>query len=83
LNTESLDALLGKLEKRGYKFVSLDSALADPAYATPDLYVGTGILWMDRWKLALGMKLDLSKGPEPPAWAESIFEQMRKERQKE
>jgi hypothetical protein len=38
---------------------------------------------MDRWKLALGMKLDLSKGPEPPGWAESIFEQMRKERQNE
>jgi len=31
----------------------------------------------------LGMKLDLSKGPEPPSWAEQIFEQMRKERQKE
>jgi peptidoglycan/xylan/chitin deacetylase (PgdA/CDA1 family) len=83
LNTECLDALLTKLEKRGYKFVSLDSAMADPAYATADLYVGTGILWMDRWKLALGMKLDLSKGPEPPGWAEQIFEQMRKERQKE
>jgi peptidoglycan/xylan/chitin deacetylase (PgdA/CDA1 family) len=83
LNLECMDALLTKLEKRGYKFVSLDAALADPAYATPDLYVGTGILWMDRWKLALGMKLDLSKGPEPPSWAEQIFEQMRKERQKE
>jgi peptidoglycan-N-acetylglucosamine deacetylase len=83
LNTECLDALLEKLEKRGYKFVSLDAAMSDPAYATPDLYVGTGILWMDRWKLALGMKLDLSQGPEPPGWAEQIFEQMRKERQKE
>ncbi|HEY4949798.1 MAG TPA: polysaccharide deacetylase family protein [Candidatus Acidoferrales bacterium] len=83
LNMECLGALLEKLEKRGYKFVSLDTAMADPAYATSDLYVGTGILWMDRWKLALGMKLDLSKGPEPPAWAEQIFEQMRKERQKE
>jgi hypothetical protein len=29
------------------------------------------------------MKLDLSKGPEPPSWSEQIFEQMRKERQKE
>src|SRR5271154_1927236 len=83
LNTECLDALLEKLEKRGYKFVPLDAALADPAYATADLYVGTGILWMDRWKLALGMKLDLSEGPEPPVWAEQIFEKMRKERQKE
>ncbi len=83
LNMECLDGVLEKLEKRGYKFVSLDRAMSDPAYATPDLYVGTGILWMDRWKLALGMKLDLSKGPEPPGWAEQIFEQMRKERQKE
>ena len=83
LNTECLDALLEKLEKRRYKFVSLDTAMADPAYATPDLYAGTGILWMDRWKLALGMKLDLSKGPEPPGWAEQIFEQLRQERQKE
>ena len=83
LNTECLDQLLDKLEKRGYKFVSLDTAMADPAYATPDVYVGTGILWMDRWKLALGMKLDLSKGPEPPAWAQQIFEQMRKDMQKE
>jgi peptidoglycan/xylan/chitin deacetylase (PgdA/CDA1 family) len=83
LNTECLDALLEKLEKRGYKFVPLDTAMADAAYATPDLYVGTGILWMDRWKLALGQKLDLSKGPEPPSWAEQIFEEMRKERQKE
>src|SRR5277367_4134309 len=38
LNTESLDALLDKLQKRGYKFVSLDAAMSDPAYATPDLY---------------------------------------------
>jgi peptidoglycan-N-acetylglucosamine deacetylase len=83
LNLECLDALLTKLEKRGYRFISLDAAMADPAYATPDLYLGTGILWMDRWKLALGMKLDLSKGPEPPGWADQIFEQMRKERQKQ
>ncbi|MFZ3214945.1 MAG: polysaccharide deacetylase family protein [Candidatus Acidiferrales bacterium] len=83
LNTECLDELLTKLEKRGYQFVSLDAAMADPAYATPDLYVGTGILWMDRWKLALGQKLELNKGPDPPAWAEQIFEQMRKEQQKE
>ena len=49
LNAECLDALLTQLEKRGYKFISLDDALADPAYATPDLFVGgVGISWLTR-----------------------------------
>jgi peptidoglycan/xylan/chitin deacetylase (PgdA/CDA1 family) len=83
LNAECLDSLLTQLEKRGYTFVSLDHAMSDPAYATPDLWVGTGVLWMERWKLAMGLKPDPDKGPEPPAWAEQIFDKMRKERQKE
>jgi peptidoglycan/xylan/chitin deacetylase (PgdA/CDA1 family) len=82
INLECLDALLTKLEKRGYKFISLDEALADPAYATPDLYVGDGISWLDKWKVALKLKIETDKGPEPPAWAEKIFEDMRKEQQK-
>lgn len=83
LNTECLDALLTKLEKRGYKFISLEQAMRDPAYATPDRWAGTGVLWMERWKLAMGLKPEPEKGPDPPKWAEDIFDQMRKERQKE
>ncbi|MGA9733608.1 MAG: polysaccharide deacetylase family protein, partial [Candidatus Acidiferrales bacterium] len=56
LNTECLDGLLTRLEQRGYKFVSLQEAMTDPAYATPDLWVGTGVLWMERWKIAMGLK---------------------------
>ena len=82
INLECLDAVLTKLEKRGYKFVSLDAALADPAYATPDLYVGDGLSWLDRWKLALNLKIDKDKGPEPPDWAQKIFDKMRAEKQK-
>jgi peptidoglycan/xylan/chitin deacetylase (PgdA/CDA1 family) len=82
LNLECLDALLTKLEKRGYKFISLDAATADPAYSTPDLYIGDGISWLDRWKLALNLKIDKDKGPEPPDWAEKIFDKMRTENQK-
>ncbi len=83
LNTECLDALLTKLEQRGYRFVSLQEAMTDPAYATPDLWVGTGVLWMERWKIAMGLKPEPDKGPDPPKWASDIFDQMRKERQKE
>ena len=78
INTQCLDALLTKLERRGYHFVSLDQAIADPAYATPDEFVGlTGISWIDRWKVALGQKPDYKNNPEPPAWVGQQFEQIR------
>jgi peptidoglycan/xylan/chitin deacetylase (PgdA/CDA1 family) len=78
LNAENLDALLDRLERRGYKFVSLDDALADPAYATENLYVGSGgISWLERWKLAKGQKIDPNAGPEPAEWAQKIFDKVR------
>ncbi len=40
LNAENLSALLERLERRGYKFVTLEEAMSDPAYATQNLYVG-------------------------------------------
>jgi peptidoglycan/xylan/chitin deacetylase (PgdA/CDA1 family) len=79
LNSECLDALLTKLEKRGYKFVSLDDALADPAYSTPDLFVGPmGISWLERWRLAFGQKPDFANAPEPPKWVSQAFEEIRR-----
>jgi hypothetical protein len=84
LNSECLDALFTQIEHRGYKFISLDQGLADPAYSTVDNYVGaTGISWLLRWRVALGQPVNSQQGPEPPAWANTIFEQMRKERQKQ
>jgi len=79
LNSESLDALLTRLEKRGYKFVSLDEALADPAYATPDLFIGPqGISWLTRWKLAFGQKADYENDPDPPKWVLQASNEIRK-----
>jgi peptidoglycan/xylan/chitin deacetylase (PgdA/CDA1 family) len=79
LNAESLDALLTHLEKRGYKFVSVDEALADPAYATPDLFIGPeGISWLTRWKLAFGQKADYENDPDPPKWVLQSSNDIRK-----
>ena len=79
LNAESLDALLTRLEKRGYKFVSLDEALTDPAYATPDLFIGPqGISWLTRWKLAFGQKADYENDPDPPKWVMQASNDIRK-----
>lgn len=80
-NAECLDALLTNLEQRGYKFVSLDEAMADPAYSTPDLFVGpVGISWLERWKVAFGQKPDYERDPDPPAWVSKMFEEIRKAR---
>jgi peptidoglycan/xylan/chitin deacetylase (PgdA/CDA1 family) len=53
LNADAMPALLARLVKRGYEFVPLDAALADPAYAHEDGYRGrAGISWMHRWAMA-------------------------------
>ena len=64
LITDSADELFGMIEKRGYKFVSMEEALADEAYKTPDNFVNTrdiigksGISWFERWQMAQGKKL--------------------------
>lgn len=79
LNTQSLDVLLTRIEKRGYKFVSLEEALADAAYSTPDKYFGPeGISWLNRWRLAFGKDLDLKNNPDPPKWVMQMSDEIRK-----
>jgi hypothetical protein len=55
LNGEMLGEMLTRLEERGYRFVSLESALEDEAYSTPDHFVGpAGISWFHRWSYGRG-----------------------------
>ncbi len=79
LTAECLDELLTNLEKRGYRFISLDQALADPAYATPDLFIGPqGFSWLIRWKLAFGQKADWQNEPDPPTWIIKMSKNIRR-----
>src|SRR5215469_1028708 len=79
IDTETLDEFLVLLEKRGYQFVTLDKALADPAYATPDRFVGrAGISWIDRWRVSFGQKPDYEHDPDPPEWVMKRFAEIRK-----
>lgn len=67
LNADALDALLGMLERRGYRFITMDEALRDPAYELGDHYVGPkGLSWIHRWGLAKGMPV--VEEPREPAW---------------
>jgi peptidoglycan/xylan/chitin deacetylase (PgdA/CDA1 family) len=79
LNVETLDALLAKIEQRGYRFVSLEEALADPAYSTPDQYIGPeGISWLNRWKIAFGKPPDYQHNPDPPKWVIQMSDEFRR-----
>ncbi|MGA8220073.1 MAG: polysaccharide deacetylase family protein [Candidatus Acidiferrales bacterium] len=79
LNVGTLDPLLAKIEQRGYRFVPLEEALADPAYSTPDQYIGPeGISWLNRWKIAFGKPPDYQHNPDPPKWVMQMSEEFRK-----
>ena len=76
LNADHLDAVLSAFEQRGYRFISLDQALQDPAYATPDDYIGPdGLTWLERWQIALGKPFH-PEGPKPPKWAQDQYRQI-------
>ena len=69
LNADHLTDLVAMYRRRGYRFVTLGEALADPAYASEDGYAGrAGVSWLQRWALTRGMRLT----PEPvvDAWVE-------------
>jgi peptidoglycan/xylan/chitin deacetylase (PgdA/CDA1 family) len=69
INAAHLDAMLSRIEARGYRFVTLEEALKDSAYATPDEYVGAwGISWLHRWSVSLGKPMRLRDEPDPPQW---------------
>ena len=72
LNADLMPDLLAMFRRRGYGFVSLEQALADPAYAMTDGYAGRGgFSWIHRWSQTKGMP---SKGePEPPAWVQEAM----------
>ena len=70
LNAATLDQLLHMLVRRGYAFVPIAEAIADPAYRSADTYVGPGgITWLHRWALTAGKRGAAFAGePEVPAW---------------
>ena len=79
LNAVCLDAMLTRLQERGYSFVSMDEAMEHPAYATADEYVGTnGISWLHRWRHSLGLPDRLRDEPDPPTWVLKAWQAAQK-----
>ncbi|HRO32535.1 MAG TPA: polysaccharide deacetylase family protein [Brevundimonas sp.] len=56
---------------RGYRFVTLEDALADPIYDHPDAYVrANGISWLHRWAQTEGRPIRWE--PDPPQWVADL-----------
>jgi len=70
LNADHFDRIAAMLEKRGYRFGTLEAAVGDPAYASADTFIGAGgISWIHRWTLTkLGKAGVLPGEPEVPEW---------------
>jgi peptidoglycan/xylan/chitin deacetylase (PgdA/CDA1 family) len=69
LTAGSLQTMLSRLEARGYRFVTLDEAMKDAAYATPDTIISaSGPTWFWRWARTLGVRLNPQGDPEVPEW---------------
>lgn len=72
MNADLMPDLLAMLRRRGYTFVSLDHALADPVYRLPDEYAGTGgFSWIHRWAKTKGIKT--TPEPEAPDWVTEAY----------
>ena len=66
---------------RGYAFVTLERALEDPAYATPDPYVSrNGISWLHRWLFAKTGATRLKEEPDPPPFVRDAYQAIEKRR---
>jgi peptidoglycan/xylan/chitin deacetylase (PgdA/CDA1 family) len=73
LNADHFGALAGRIKDRGYRFVTLDEALRDPAYQRPDSYVGAwGISWLHHWEITEGR--ERSPSPDPSDWITRAYQ---------
>ena len=73
INADLYPEMLAMLRRRGYAFVTLEQALSDPAYATPESYASKeGATWLTRWSRHLGRPLP-GGGPRVPEDLEQMY----------
>ncbi|MDQ3013574.1 MAG: polysaccharide deacetylase family protein [Acidobacteriota bacterium] len=76
INADCLDEMLRRYEARGYRFITLDEAMADPAYRTKDTLVSDrGPTWLWRWSKSLGLNISFKDDPDPPQWVMELYNQ--------
>ena len=74
ITADTLEELLRIFEGRGYRFVSLDDAMTDDAYATQDTLVTRfGPTWLWRWTKSKSLNVSFKGDPEPPSWVTELY----------
>lgn len=70
LNADMIPEMVAGMQRRGYRVVSLEEAVRDPAYARMDGYYGPyGVSWLFRWAEAAGKSRAFYAGdPRVPRW---------------
>jgi len=77
LNGDCFGRLAAALKGRGYRFVTLDEALGDEAYALKDTYVASwGTSWLHHWELGAGRSR--TPPPNPAAWITKAYETIKR-----
>ena len=69
VTADNLTRLIEMYRSRGYKFVSVEEALRDDAYAKPDKYSATSN-WLRGWSVSKGVEFD---PPQPPEYIKAAF----------
>jgi hypothetical protein len=74
LNADNIDSLLKLIADRGYRFVTVEQALKDPAYAFPENYSPTSD-WLTHWAVSKKIAFD---PPAPPQFVQKIYADSQK-----
>lgn len=74
LNGIMLDQVLSMYERHGYKFITVEEALKDPAYATPNTFAGpNGSSWEQQWAFSMNKKEALEGAPQTPKYMWDLY----------
>ena len=76
LNADTYADLTAAIRARGYRFVSLQESMRDPAYLRADNFTGRfGPSWLHRWALAENKPKEFYEGePVVPKWVLDLAE---------
>lgn len=76
LVADHIDEILALIRARGYDFVTIADAVADPAYERGDPWIGRGgPSWIEGWAVADGG--EARHGPSEDAWVAEEFRRLR------
>lgn len=74
LNGIMLDQVLSMYERHGYKFITVEEALKDPAYSTPNTFAGAnGASWEQQWAISMGKREALQGATPAPKYMWDLY----------